>query len=190
MVGIFEFIVNPQTGRRVHVNGQIGKQVLNNYLYQRYAINMVGIFEFIVNPQTGRRVHVNGQIGKQVLNNYLYQRYAIRSGSRIPSRKNEPIKAVSEVQVKKMVKKGKTTHPKKFKPVGARATKLRKSTVNVWVGEDGDIRNNNEDEVIGWATVDGSMFGDFLPFKKNQMQNDPRTIRKKKSLPISLLARS
>ena len=38
MSGIFKFIVNPQTGRRVHVNGKIGKQVLNNYLYQLDAI--------------------------------------------------------------------------------------------------------------------------------------------------------
>ena len=34
MSGKFEFIVNPETGRRVNVNGKIGRKVLNNYVNQ------------------------------------------------------------------------------------------------------------------------------------------------------------
>ena len=32
--GAYRYIVNPKTGRKVHVNGIIGRKVLNNYLSQ------------------------------------------------------------------------------------------------------------------------------------------------------------
>jgi len=45
---------------------------------------------------------------------------------------------------------------------------------NVWVGENGDIREDKDGQVVGWATKDGEAFGDFLPFAENRMQKDPR----------------
>ena len=44
----------------------------------------------------------------------------------------------------------------------------------VWVGENADIRKSKNGRILGWATTDGTMFGDKLPFKKNKMQKDPR----------------
>jgi hypothetical protein len=44
----------------------------------------------------------------------------------------------------------------------------------VWVGSLGDIRENEDGSVIGWATVDGEMLTDFIPFKEDKMQKDPR----------------
>ena len=48
------------------------------------------------------------------------------------------------------------------------------SIPKVWVGENGDIRKSKNGQILGWATTDGTMFGDLLPFKKNKMQKDPR----------------
>lgn len=48
------------------------------------------------------------------------------------------------------------------------------SIPKVWVGENADIRKSKNGRILGWATTDGTMFGDFLPFQKNKMQNDPR----------------
>ena len=52
----------------------------------------------------------------------------------------------------------------------------------VWVGQNGDIRKSEKGDVLGWATKDGTMFGELLPFKKNKMQRDPR--KKPKTKPI------
>lgn len=51
----------------------------------------------------------------------------------------------------------------------------------VWIGMNGDIRDSEGGPVIGWATVDGDMFGDFLPFKEGKMQPDPRRKPAKKT---------
>ena len=42
--GLYDYIVNPSTGRRVNINGKIGKNIINNYIYmiggsQREAID-------------------------------------------------------------------------------------------------------------------------------------------------------
>ena len=43
----------------------------------------------------------------------------------------------------------------------------------VWVGDNGDIREDSEGPVIGWATEDGTMMGARLPFRRNAMQPHP-----------------
>lgn len=53
--------------------------------------------------------------------------------------------------------------------------------VQVWVGEDGDIRRpegGRGGQLIGWATVDGRLDGDPLEYVKNKIQKDPRIARR------------
>ena len=126
---MYNFIVNPETGRRVNVNGKIGRRVLNNYLNQLggaiRAGSRIPSDQFLqagghdgpcgVNPSSGR-------CAKSA--SWDRVNCSIKNGRCV---KNKSAKAVSKVQVKKMVKKGKTVHPKKLKEVGARVTKPRKS---------------------------------------------------------------
>ena len=50
----------------------------------------------------------------------------------------------------------------------------------VWVGEIGDIRETEDGPLLAWATVDGTMSGNYLAFKPNAMQKDPRSAPKPK----------
>lgn len=59
----------------------------------------------------------------------------------------------------------------------------------VWVGENGDIRENKNGQLVGWATKDGEAFGDFLPFTENRMQKDPRLQKKQKRRPNDMRSR-
>lgn len=189
MSGKFEFIVNPETGRRVNVNGKIGRKVLNNYVNQLGGAIRAG--SRIPSSQYLQDGGHDGPCGVKASSGRCAKsaswdrvNCALRNGRCV---KNKSPKKAAKKAVKKMVKKGKTVHPKKLKEVGARVTKPRKSAKkhsvnNVWVGEDGDIRENSEGPVIGWATVDGSMFGDFLSFKENKMQKDPRLVKRKSTV--------
>ena len=126
---MYNFIVNPETGRRVNVNGKIGRRVLNNYLNQLggaiRAGSRIPSDQFLqagghdgpcgVNPSSGR-------CAKSA--SWDRVNCSIKNGRCV---KNKSAKAVSKVQVKKMVKKGKTVHPKKLKEVGARVTKPKKA---------------------------------------------------------------
>ena len=49
----------------------------------------------------------------------------------------------------------------------------------VWIGENGDIRQTRDGPLIDWATKDGSMFGEFLKFIPDRMQPDPRSPSKR-----------
>ena len=51
----------------------------------------------------------------------------------------------------------------------------------VWVGQNGDIRKSEKGDILGWATRDGTMFGELLPFKEKKMQKDPRKKLKTKA---------
>ena len=61
-------------------------------------------------------------------------------------------------------------------------SKKKSKTSNVWVGENGDIREDKDGQVVGWATKDGDAFGDFLSFAENRMQKDPRLQKKSAAL--------
>ena len=54
---------------------------------------------------------------------------------------------------------------------------LRNTTSQtVWIGELGDIREHEDSQVIGWATENGKMLGDFLQFTPDAYQPDPREV--------------
>lgn len=126
---MYNFIVNPETGRRVNVNGKIGKKVLNNYLNQLggaiRAGSRIPSEQFLqagghdgpcgVNPSSGRCAK---SASWDRVNCQLRNKRCV---------KNKSPKKAAKKMVKKMVKKGKTVHPKKLKAVRARVTKPRKS---------------------------------------------------------------
>ena len=126
---MYNFIVNPETGRHVNVNGKIGRKVLNNYLNQLggaiRAGSRIPSSQFLqagghdgpcgVNPSSGR-------CAKSA--SWDRVNCALKNGR---CRKNKSPKKAAKKRVKKMVKKGKTVHPKKLKEVGVRVTKAKKS---------------------------------------------------------------
>ena len=157
---MYNFIVNPETGRRVNVNGKIGRKVLTNYLNQLGGSS--------VSKPIGQRI--TDAIEDTPGMDYYKFGFIWADMDENPEKYKNMPKKEREVllQKKKRWEDSKRAHKKRQK-------KSKKHSVNkVWVGEDGDIRENSEGPVIGWATVDGSMFGDFLSFKENKMQKDPR----------------
>ena len=192
MSGKFEFIVNPETGRKVNVNGKVGRTVLNNYINQLggaiRAGSRIPSDQFLQSGGHNGPCAVKASSGRCAKGaSWDRVNCALKNGRCV---KNKSPKKAAKKAVKKMVKKGKTVHPKKLKEVGTRVSaivdghkKARKQSNNnmVFVGSLGDIRDHEDGPVIGWATVDGKFSGDYLPFIEDRMQKDPRTIKRKKS---------
>lgn len=109
-----------------------------------------------VNPKSGR-CHKTSKWDKT--------NCALKNGRCVSNAAKKTVKKTAKKTVKKSVSSRKSKSTKS-------ATK--QSSDMVWVGDLGDIRENPDGQVIGWATVNGEMYGDFLQFKVNKMQKDPR----------------
>ena len=106
------------------------------------CVQEAGGYSKITNPETGRKVNIFGKKGQQILRNYISQLgghngpCAMSAKGRCAKaskadgkcevsptgrcRKAQSSKALAKAKVKKMVKKGKTVHPKKLKATGVK----------------------------------------------------------------------
>jgi len=65
----YKYIINPKTGRRVLIRGEIGKKILKNYYnyYKNAGIQLGGNkYSYVINPRTGRRVSLHGRYGQKI----------------------------------------------------------------------------------------------------------------------------
>ncbi len=129
----------------------------------------------------------NSRIGNQVWYSCIFYRdNDERRNDDIEARQNDMQSRIEARQQKKQNNK----ILKKYKSMLELDDVLdERSLENVWVGENGDIRENKNGHVVGWATKDGEAFGDFLPFTENRMQKDPRLQKKQKRPPNDMRSR-
>ena len=118
----FQYIVNPKTGRRVNVNGKLGKQILNNYVNQLggyiRAGSRIPADQFLQAGGHNGPCGVNSSTGRcKKMASWDRDNCDLKNGRCVKK------SSTAKKTVKKMVKKGKTVHPKKLKEVGVRVTK-------------------------------------------------------------------
>lgn len=118
----FQYIVNPKTGRRVNVNGKLGRQILNNYVNQLGGFIRAGsripADQFLQAGGHNGPCGVNASTGRcKKMSSWDNENCDLRNGRCVKK------SSAAKKTVKKMVKKGKTVHPKKLKAVGVRVTK-------------------------------------------------------------------
>jgi len=122
----FEYIVNPETGRKVNVNGKTGRRILNNYINQ-----LGGAIRAGSRIPSDQYLQTGGHDGPCGLNSASGRCAKTASWDRVncllKKGRCAKNKSPAKKQVKKMVKKGKTVHPKKLKAVGVRVTEPKKS---------------------------------------------------------------
>ena len=122
---MYNQIVNPETGRLVNVNGKIGRRVLNNYVNQLggaiRAGSRIPSGQYLQAGGHNGPCGVNASTGRcKKMTSWDRENCALKNGRCV---KNKSPKEAAKKAVKKMVKKGKTVHPKKLKEVGARVPK-------------------------------------------------------------------
>ena len=74
----YEYIVNPNSGRKVSIRGKIGKKILKNYynFYNQYGIQIGGNkYFYVINPRTGRRVSLHGKYGQKIVSQFGGESY-------------------------------------------------------------------------------------------------------------------
>ena len=62
---MYQYIINPQTNRKVHINGKIGRKILQNYLYLLTGSGLTFSGE---GKQQGPRVIIHGLVDNTELN--------------------------------------------------------------------------------------------------------------------------
>tara|TARA_B110000037_G_scaffold156352_1_gene176326 strand:- start:882 stop:1421 length:540 start_codon:yes stop_codon:yes gene_type:complete len=96
-----------------------------------------------------------------------------KSKSRRPVSRKKVVRKASHKQM--FDGKGVTVHPSRKNSRKSRGEKkpLKKSKNLVWIGELGDIRETENGQLFGWATVDNTFTGDYLDFIPNAYQVMP-----------------